>query len=191
MAAPSAGAGAARVRCGASAGAAPGPAPSARAGAHRETRSPNRFHAPAAGLAPRGRWRSGRCVLSELVARNATRGSIVASRVEVADGLWGKFRGLMLRPSLDAGAGLWLPDSNGIHMMFMRFPIDAVFLGRLASDGTRPVLSVHAALPPWRGLVPLVRGAKGVIELPVGAIAASGTTVGDAIALEVPRGAVV
>ena len=71
-------------------------------------------------------------------------------------------------------------------MMFMRFPIDAVFVGRPdpSHDGARPVLCVHPALRAWRGLVPLVRGAHGVLELPVGTIAASGTTVGDLIALE-------
>ena len=41
----------------------------------------------------------------------------------------------MGRPALDPGAGLWLTGTNGIHMMFMRFPIDAVFLGR--PDGAR------------------------------------------------------
>jgi hypothetical protein len=46
------------------------------------------------------------------------------------------------------------------------------------------VLSVHERLPRWRGLVPLVRGANGVLELPVGTIAASGTVAGDRIALE-------
>jgi uncharacterized membrane protein (UPF0127 family) len=69
-------------------------------------------------------------------------------------------------------------------MMFMRFPIDAVFLGRPDADGTRPVVSVHRSLPAWRGLVPLVRGAHGVLELPVGTIDASGTTSGDRIVLE-------
>ncbi len=92
--------------------------------------------------------------------------------------------GLMGRGSLPAGAGLWLPDSNGIHMMFMRFPIDAVFVGAPGEGGVRPVVSVHRALPAWRGLVPLVRGAKGVLELPVGIIDASATQVGDQILIE-------
>jgi uncharacterized membrane protein (UPF0127 family) len=118
-----------------------------------------------------------------LAARNLTRGTVVAERVEVANGLWAKFMGLMGRASLAPGAGLWLPDSNGIHMMFMRFAIDAVFVGRPGADGARPVVSVHRALPAWRGLVPLVRGAHGVLELPVGAIDASGTQPGDAIAI--------
>jgi len=48
-------------------------------------------------------------------------------------------------------------------------------------------VSVHPGLAAWRGLVPLVRGAHGVLELPVGTIAASGTVVGDRIALD-PQG---
>jgi len=114
-------------------------------------------------------------------ARNRTRSSDLASDVEVADSVWGKFKGLMGRSSLADGAALWLPESNGIHMMFMRFRIDAVFLGAPAGDGARPVVSVHRALRAWTGLVPYVRGAHGVLELPVGAIDASGTLVGDLV----------
>jgi uncharacterized membrane protein (UPF0127 family) len=118
-------------------------------------------------------------------ARNLTRGTVLASAVEHADGLWGKFMGLMGRSSLPAGAALWLPDSNGIHMMFMRFPIDAIFVGRASGpDGAREVVSVHPALPVWRGFVPLVRAAHGVLELPAGTIAATGTTVGDQLLIE-------
>src|SRR4051812_14103010 len=92
--------------------------------------------------------------------------------------------GLMGRPAsaLPAGSGLWLPASNGIHMMFMRFPIDAVFVSRAsAGDGARTVKSVHRGLRSWTGLVPLVRGADGVLELPVGTIDATRTEVGDRI----------
>ena len=114
-------------------------------------------------------------------ARNRARSSVLASDVEVAGSLWAKFKGLMGRPSLAPGAGLWLPDSNGIHMMFMRFPIDAVFVGRAAADGARPVVAISRDLKAWTGLVPFVRGAHGVLELPVGTIDASGTAVGDLI----------
>lgn len=116
-------------------------------------------------------------------ARNVTRESDLTTSLEVAGSLWAKFMGLMGRPSLAAGAGLWLPDSNGIHMMFMRFPIDAVFVGNPDAAGLRPVVSVHPGLRAWTGLVPLVRGAHGVLELPVGTIAASGTQVGDRISI--------
>ncbi|MBA2718545.1 MAG: DUF192 domain-containing protein [Chloroflexi bacterium] len=118
-----------------------------------------------------------------LRARNLTRGTDLGTAVESADSLWAKFMGLMGRPPLEPGAALWLPDSNGIHMMFMRFAIDAVFLGKPDGEGVRAVVSVHPRLARWRGLVPFVRGGHGVLELPVGTIAASGTVVGDRIAL--------
>lgn len=116
-----------------------------------------------------------------LVARNADRGTVLASQLEVAAGLWSKFMGLMGRATLAPGSGLWLPASNGIHMMFMRFPIDAVFLGSPGPDDARPVVSVHRGLRAWTGLVPYVRGAHGVLELPTGAIDASATQVGDLV----------
>jgi hypothetical protein len=121
-----------------------------------------------------------------LRARNVSRGTELARHLESANGLWGRFMGLMGRASLDADAGLWLPGTNGIHMMFMRFPIDAVFLARpdAAQGGAQAVLSVHRGLRAWIGLVPLVRGAQGVLELPVGTIEHSGTVIGDLIALE-------
>ena len=114
-------------------------------------------------------------------ARNRTRSSELASDVEVAASLWAKFMGLMGRASLAPGAGLWLPDSNGIHMMFMRFPIDAVFVGRTDAVGALPVVATYRDVRAWTGLVPFVRGAHGVLELPVGTIDASGTQVGDLI----------
>ncbi|MEX2011935.1 MAG: DUF192 domain-containing protein [Chloroflexota bacterium] len=120
------------------------------------------------------------------VARNLTRERVLAPRLETASSLWAKFLGLMGRRSLPEGDGLWLPASNGIHMMFMRFPIDAVFLGRPDASGRCPVVSVHRSLRPWIGLVPLVRHAHGVLELPAGTIETTGTTVGDLISLDEP-----
>jgi uncharacterized protein len=121
--------------------------------------------------------------VSLTAARNRTRSTTLAADVEVAGSLWAKFMGLMGRPSLAPDSALWLPDSNGIHMMFMRFPIDAVFLGKPDASDARPVVSVHRGLAAWTGLVPLVRGAHGVLELPVGTIDASATEVGDLIEL--------
>ena len=117
------------------------------------------------------------------VARNLSRDAVLASRLETASSLWAKFMGLMGRPasSLESGSGLWLPASNGIHMMFMRFPIDAVFVSKADPSGARVVKSVHRGLRAWTGLVPLVRGADGVLELPVGTIDATGTVVGDQV----------
>ena len=118
-------------------------------------------------------------------ARNETRGTVLVDRLSVASSLWGRFWGLMGRPSLPDGDGLFLPGTNGIHMFFMRFPIDAVFVGRRSPDGAWPVLSVHRRVRPWVGMVPLVRGASGVLEVPVGTIDRSGTAAGDVLRLPV------
>ena len=126
-----------------------------------------------------------------LRARNVTRGTVLAEYVEDGGSFWSKFMGLMLRPPLAAGHGLWMPGENGIHMFFMRFAIDVVFVGPPVTGrvsaldaGPRPVLAVRRACPPWRGIVPLIAGSKGVLELPVGTLDATGTTVGDEIVVE-------
>lgn len=116
-------------------------------------------------------------------ADNLTRRASLATSVEHAGSLWLKFMGLMGRPRLEDGAGLWLSGTNGIHMFFMRFPIDAVFLGKPDSEGRRSVLAARRDVRPWVGLVPLVRGADGCLELPAGTIARSGTVEGDLVRL--------
>jgi uncharacterized membrane protein (UPF0127 family) len=116
-------------------------------------------------------------------ARNETRGTVLADRLEIASSLWARFMGLMGRRSLANGDGLFLTGSNGIHMFFMRFPIDVVFVARAGANGARRVVSVHRDMRPWTGLVPLARGADGVLELPVGVIDASGTVPGDLLRL--------
>ena len=115
-------------------------------------------------------------------ARNETRDTVLAERVEVARSFWARFMGLMGRRALAPGHGLFM-TGNGIHMFFMRFPIDAVFLAKPANGGARRVVSVHRGVRPWIGLVPLVLGADGVLELPVGAIDASATVPGDSVRL--------
>ena len=120
------------------------------------------------------------------MARNISRGTVLAERLEDGSSFWAKFMGLMGRASLPQGDGLWLPGENGIHMLFMRFSIDVVFVSRAPSgqDGPRSVLFARKAVPPWRGVVWRVGRAKGVLELPVGTIEATGTMVGDEIVID-------
>ena len=109
----------------------------------------------------------------------------MAERREEGASLWAKFCGLMGRPTLPAGDGLWLPGENGIHMLFMRIRIDAVFVAAPVGgdEGTRKVLLAKRSIARWRGVVWFVRGAKGVLELPVGTIEATGTQPGDEIVI--------
>jgi len=116
-------------------------------------------------------------------ARNVTRETTLATSVEVAASFWARFMGLMGRPSLPDGTGLWLGGTNNIHMMFMRFPIDAVFLAKPGPDGLRSVVALRRSMRPWTSIVWFARGADSVIELPVGAIDRSATAIGDSIRL--------
>ena len=119
-------------------------------------------------------------------ARNRTRGTTIADRLDVADSLWTKFRGLMGRSlaSFPSGSGLWFDGTSSIHMMFMRFAIDVAFLGRPDGEGVRRVVALHRGRRAWTGVVWYVRGAAGLIELPAGAIDASGTAIGDEVVFE-------
>ena len=134
------------------------------------------------GGAPAGGVSAGGCLFPAF-AWNVTRGFPIAERLELGESFWARFRGLMGRASLPEGAGLWLPGSPSIHMLFMRFPIDCVFLGHPDADGRRRVVGLRRALRPWTGVVWWVRGGQGVVELPVGAIERSTTQVGDLVSL--------
>ena len=116
-------------------------------------------------------------------AENLTRDTTLAAEVEVGASLLAKFWGLMGRPGLEPGRALWLPEANSIHMFFMRFPIDCVFLGRRDASGSARVVGLRPALRPWTGIVPFIRGAHGCLELPAGTIAATKTALGDEVRL--------
>jgi uncharacterized protein len=64
-----------------------------------------------------------------------------------------------------------------IHTLFMRFPIDIVFLGRRDT-----VIKIQPSLKPWR-LSAIVPGAYKALELSEGAVTRTGTAVGDLIAM--------
>ena len=117
-------------------------------------------------------------------------GEVLATDVRTARSLWARFMGLMGRRALMPGEGLWLPTDVGIHMLFMRFPIDAVFLA--PADGVGPavwrVVAVRERLRPWRGVVWFVRGARGCLELEAGAVARVGLRSGDTVRFEATSG---
>jgi uncharacterized protein len=92
-------------------------------------------------------------------------GTVIAEPLEIASNLVTRGVGLMGRRALASGEGLLIEPCNGIHMMFMRFPIDAVFM-----DKKGRVVKVYERLLPWIGLVPLVLRAHKVAELPAGTV---------------------
>lgn len=84
-------------------------------------------------------------------------------------------RGLLGR-DLAAGEGLLLTPANSVHMFFMRYAIDALFL-----DRDDRVLRVVHGLAPWR--MAAKRGTRSVIELRAGECERHGIEVGDRLEL--------
>jgi uncharacterized membrane protein (UPF0127 family) len=114
---------------------------------------------------------------SHVRVENVTRGAVVAERVRVARSMRDRTVGLLGRNTLDADEGLWIERSPSIHMFFMRFAIDAVFL---SADGR--VTKVVPNLKPWR-VVWWAPGARDCLELAAGAAERSGTRPGDELRL--------
>lgn len=81
----------------------------------------------------------------------------------------------MGRRTLAADEGLLIEPCSSIHTMFMRFPIDVIFL-----DEERRVVKI-ATVPPFRAS--LGRGSRSVLEAPAGTAERSGLRVGDALRL--------
>lgn len=119
------------------------------------------------------------------ILRRAGEEAPLSTQIELADSFASRFMGLMGRSSAVSGAGLWLAGTNSIHMFFMRFSIDAVFLGPRAEDGSRTILAIRPGLRPWTGIVWLIRGAKACLELPAGA--SSSLAVGERLVYELDR----
>lgn len=104
---------------------------------------------------------------------NLTRSSVVAERCRVASTLKERMVGLLRSPEPLAGEGLLIERTQSIHMWFMRYPIDAIFVDRRGR-----VTKTVPRLAAWR-VVAWARGAQDCLELRVGSIEGSGTRVGD------------
>ena len=109
---------------------------------------------------------------------NTTRNKVIADKAARAGSFLARGRGLMLSPPLPAGGGLVIDPCNSIHMFFMRYPLDILFLNK---DGK--VVFMYKGIKPWR-MGRIVRGAKMAVELPEGSIEATGTQIGDQVSID-------
>jgi uncharacterized membrane protein (UPF0127 family) len=105
---------------------------------------------------------------------NRVRGTVLASRLEVADSGPRRSKGLLGRNGLEAGEGLWIVPCESVHTFFMRFAIDLVYL-----DRKNRVRKVRSAVPPWR--LSACISAHSVLELPAGTVLRTQTQTGDVL----------
>lgn len=75
----------------------------------------------------------------------------------VADTFTTRLLGLMFRRDMPEGQGLLITRCRSIHTLFMRFPIDAIFL-----DSSGAVVRVVRDIPPWR---PFVWGGRHAVQV--------------------------
>lgn len=116
--------------------------------------------------------------MPRFVAKNATKGTLLADAAETADTFAARFKGLMGVSDFPFGRGLLIVPCTSIHTFFMKVAIDALFL-----DRSRAVVAVYHALAPWR-MSRFHPGAHSVLELPAGTAVASQTETGDRLSFE-------
>lgn len=115
--------------------------------------------------------------LTKLRVHNRTKNTTLANCADVADTSATRKKGLLKHMGLNEGEGLWIVPCEGVHTFFMKFPIDVVFI-----DKKRVVTKLRPNMVKSR--IALSLRAHSTIELPVGMIQKTKTSVGDQLELE-------
>ena len=118
----------------------------------------------------------------EWVARNTTRGTVLAERVAIAESLLARTRGLLGTRVLPRREALLLRPCRQVHSFFMRYALDLVFVDRQGR-----VLLTRQNFRTNR-ISPLVMRANAVLELAAGTLASMPTETGDVLSFEPRQG---
>ena len=100
-------------------------------------------------------------------------------KIEKADTFFKRLRGLIGRKNLPQGHGLLIAPCNSIHMLFMSFAIDAVFV-----DKNFVIKKIARNLQTWTGIA-ICLGAWAVVELAAGESARLNLQVGQVLEVEI------
>ncbi len=104
---------------------------------------------------------------------NSTKKVILATRAERAETFRSRMIGLLNRESLKDGEALVITYCQSVHMLFMKFPIDVIFV-----DGADKVVGLVPEIRPFR-LSPIFWKSSYAVELPAGTIDKTRTDIGD------------
>ena len=110
-----------------------------------------------------------------MIATNLRTGKTLATNVKVADTLFTRMKGLLGKKELPQGEALWIKPCFSVHTFFMKFAIDVIFLSK-----ENQVIAAVSNLSPNR-MTRLYPQSFSVLELPIGTIDATNTTIGDKI----------
>ena len=104
---------------------------------------------------------------------NKTRQCTLADRVVVADSFLSRMVGLLNRKTLAQSEALIITHCQSIHMFFMRFAIDVIFVDKIDR-----VVGLEKNIKPFQ-LSRIYFKSNNAIELPAGVIDKSRTALGD------------
>ena len=106
---------------------------------------------------------------------NISRDVLIAKTITVANNPFSRMKGLLGTASLPVQKALVITPCNSIHMLFMQFPIDVIFINK-----TNHVVGLVNNIPPF-AFSPIFWESSCAIELPAGTIQQTQTAVGDII----------
>jgi uncharacterized protein len=115
---------------------------------------------------------------------NATKLTCLGNRIQVADRGLDRLIGLLGKQSLEPGSGLFIVPTQAVHTIGMAFPIDLVFV-----DKHYRVIGTREGVPPYR-FSRIFWRALGVVELPIGTIQSTSTSVSDQLRVQDPESAI-
>ena len=113
-----------------------------------------------------------------MIVTNLTKNIVLSAQAELADTFFSRMQGLLGRRSFSEGQAMVITHCNSIHMFFMKFPIDAIFL-----DPSGRVVGVVKNIQPF-SMSPVFWTSERVVELPSGTLARTATSVGDIIEIK-------
>ncbi len=105
--------------------------------------------------------------------RNKTKTNTIGTQIAVAETSLTRLVGLAGRRRIDAGCGLLIRPSSGIHTFGMLFAIDVIALNK-----SLQVVKLWRRLPPFR-ITSISLKVHSVLELPAGEISRCRIEVGD------------
>lgn len=97
----------------------------------------------------------------------------MAQSCAVAKTIFNRLKGLMGSKELKLNEGLWLIPCNSIHMLFMKYSIDAIFLNK-----DLQIIALYPQLQPW-SFSKIHFRARSVLEIHSGRIENIGLKLGD------------
>ncbi|MDO8733598.1 MAG: DUF192 domain-containing protein [Elusimicrobiota bacterium] len=107
---------------------------------------------------------------------NITKNKVIIGNLKIAKSYRERTKGLLGRTSIDETEGMLIKNCNWIHMFFMKFPIDVIFLKKKrGTDAERnaeltrnktiyKVVKITENIKPWRIGSPVFR-ADSVLEI--------------------------